>query len=98
MEETYQKQLSEHTKAVALPRRGFESGLVKIVSGVQDICEAHRKAYEAPIGDDSYMREAVEDILKAFFELLNGERGRLDGQKMCEWRREIAEKHGLNID
>jgi hypothetical protein len=44
------------------------------------------------------MREAVEDILKAFFELLNGERGRLDGQKMCEWRREIAEKHGLNID
>ncbi len=61
------------------PKRTAESALVHLITGLAQLCDAHRAQFDSEIGDAGYSGDYATDIAKSLLALLNCERGRLDG-------------------
>ena len=78
---TNQYYLNKHIEACESPR-GFESAILGLAKALEDYALTHRMEYGEVIGKDYYLGEAWANAVNAAQELLNGERGRLDGGLM----------------
>ncbi len=64
----------------------FKTPIVRIFDALRHYANAHREAYESPIGDDYVIGEYWLAMVSGLIGLLNGETGNLD----CgEWDRAI---------
>lgn len=68
----------QHSIAMACPREGHESAMVKMLTGWLEYQSAHAERFESGVGDDYVLGPEWEAIGKALRGLLNGETGRLD--------------------
>ena len=71
-------------------------GLKKMIEGLEDYCNAHRKDW-GEIGDDSYCGPYVESIARSLIGLLSGP-GTFDGGTLWKAIAEIAEGNGISIE
>ncbi len=60
------------------PTRAAESALVHLITGLAQLCDAHRAQFDSEIGDCGYAGDYATDIAKSLLALLNYETGRLD--------------------
>lgn len=87
-----------HNEAVTAPRFGFESALVAMLRGWAGYADAHRHAYDAPIGDDGVLGPEWAAMGQAMLGLLNGDLGRLDGGTLDGFIRNTLASNGAEVD
>lgn len=110
MGEIMRDQIQEHNDAVnefrrSLPlianqnRSGYspswEAAILSIVNGMELYAALHLDRYDDIIGNDGYFGPAFENMLDSLRDMLNGERGRLDGGLMDTRLRNFAKQNGL---
>lgn len=61
------------------PRIAMESGLLHMLQGWLEYADAHRAAYDSPIGEDGVLGPAWQEMGEGLRSLLNGDLGRMDG-------------------
>ena len=79
-------------------KQRWETALLLMATGMELYAQCHKAQYDDPIGLDYYMGDQMEEMLEAFRNLMNGEKGRLDGALMSEWIRKFAEEHALRVN
>lgn len=74
------------------------TALRDMVLGLARYCDAYRKRYDTPIGDDGVLGENAADIAHGIIGLLNGELGGLDGGTMDRLVRNICHLSDIRLD
>lgn len=88
-----------HNDAVMrAPRNGFECALTSAFDALGEYADAHLDRYESPIGDDYILGAAWADMARAFLALLDGETGRFDCGDLDGRVRDLATKHGVDLE
>jgi hypothetical protein len=87
-----------HNDAVTAPRAGFEAAIVAMLRGWATYAQAHRDAYDSPIGDDGVLGPEWAAIGHAMLGLLNGDLQRLDGGTLDAFIRDTLTANGAEVD
>ena len=87
-----------HVSAWVMPRKAYEASIVAIVTALATYADAHREAYDAPLGEDAILGEAWANMVRSARVLLNGECGRLDCGTLDGLLLGMLEAEGLESD
>jgi hypothetical protein len=89
---------ARHEQALRAPTPGtHEAALVGMFGAWVAYAEAHRRAYDSPIGDDGVLGDEWRAIGHGLLGLLNGDLGRLDGGSMDRAIRTVLEHAGCEV-
>lgn len=95
--ESMKAQYNRHNAAILNPHPGFEAAMVRMLRGWEQYALAHRKACDAPIGDDGVLGSEWQAVGEALNGLLIGDIGRLDGGTVDSFIRGVMEANGVEV-
>ena len=75
--------------------RRWETAILEILNGMKLYAKMHKLQYEDKIGNDGYFGPLFEEMVENIKQLMNGEKGRLDGAEMYMMLREFCEENNL---
>jgi len=101
-DQVYARQKNLHLFARTSPQPGYEAALVGMLRSLAEYCLAYREAgsdeeTEANAGEDGLFGEYLTDYVRTVKMLMNGERGRLDGNEFESELRLICENHKIDF-